>query len=183
MHNPANTPRSKCPDARDCLNDLILPTMANISSHVSFALSYIGTIDSSDGGVSCKHGPSECMGNIIQLCAAGLSPSPNIYLGFATCLTNEYDSIPDEEFVRGCALEHDVDFDKLNECASRDDGAYGQDLLRASVNRTSEAGVKFSCTVRLNEEVRCIRDGGQWKDCQGGSRPKDLIRDIEEATK
>lgn len=34
---------SKCPDARDCLHDLVLPAMVNISHLVDFKLSYIGT--------------------------------------------------------------------------------------------------------------------------------------------
>ena len=33
---------SKCPDARDCLHDMILPAMQNISHKVDFKLSYIG---------------------------------------------------------------------------------------------------------------------------------------------
>jgi hypothetical protein len=33
---------SKCPDARDCLHDLVLPAMVNVSSLVDFKLSYIG---------------------------------------------------------------------------------------------------------------------------------------------
>lgn len=34
---------SKCPDARDCLRDLILPTMQRTFDKVNFTLSYIGT--------------------------------------------------------------------------------------------------------------------------------------------
>lgn len=34
---------SKCPDARDCLNKLVLPAMANVSDKVDFRLSMIGT--------------------------------------------------------------------------------------------------------------------------------------------
>ena len=34
---------SKCPDAKDCLHDMILPTMQNVSNKVDFTLSYIGT--------------------------------------------------------------------------------------------------------------------------------------------
>lgn len=33
---------SKCPDAKDCLHDLILPAMQQVSSKVDFTLSYIG---------------------------------------------------------------------------------------------------------------------------------------------
>ena len=34
---------SKCPDARDCLRDLIVPAMEKISEKVDFRLSFIGT--------------------------------------------------------------------------------------------------------------------------------------------
>ena len=34
---------SKCPDAKDCLRDMILPAMQNVSDKVNFKLSYIGT--------------------------------------------------------------------------------------------------------------------------------------------
>lgn len=33
---------SKCPDARDCLRDMVLPTMMEVSREVDFKLSYIG---------------------------------------------------------------------------------------------------------------------------------------------
>lgn len=33
---------SKCPDARDCLKELVVPAMENISSIVDFNLSFIG---------------------------------------------------------------------------------------------------------------------------------------------
>ena len=33
---------SKCPDAKDCLEKLVVPSMVNISDKVSFTLSYIG---------------------------------------------------------------------------------------------------------------------------------------------
>lgn len=157
--------------------------MQDIYDKVEFKLSYIGTMEANDGGVQCKHGPDECLGNILELCAAHLYPDVKTYLGFTMCLTSDYHQIPEEALVKDCALEHGVDFAKLNDCASRDDGAYGQDLLRESVNRTAQAGVSRSCTVRLDNEIRCIRDGGEWKNCDGGSTPKDLVRDVVEAVK
>jgi hypothetical protein len=33
---------SKCPDARDCLHDMVMPAMQKISRKVDFKLSYIG---------------------------------------------------------------------------------------------------------------------------------------------
>lgn len=37
---------SKCPDAKDCLHDMILPAMQNISDKVDFRLSYIVSLHS-----------------------------------------------------------------------------------------------------------------------------------------
>jgi hypothetical protein len=127
---------SKCPDTRDCLKQLLLPAMIRAYDKVNFTLTYIGTPTENDG-VECKHGPGECMGNIIELCAHQLYPDPKIWLGFTMCLTRDYQAIPQRELVEDCALEHAVDFDKLNECATRDDGAFGMGMLRSSVKRSA----------------------------------------------
>ncbi|TDZ28430.1 GILT-like protein 1 [Colletotrichum spinosum] len=169
---------SKCPDARDCLRDLVLPTMMKAQDKVNFTLSYIGTPTENDG-IDCKHGPSECMGNIIELCAAHLYPDPKINLGFTMCLTREYGAIPDRSLVEDCALEHAIDINALNDCATEDNGALGMSMLRDSVRRSKSAGVTKSCTVRLNEEFYCVRDDGQWKECPHGAGVNDLVIAIE----
>lgn len=169
---------SKCPDARDCLRDMVLPVMERVQDKVNFTLSFIGTPDA-DSGVACKHGPAECMGNIIELCAADLYPDPKTYLGFTMCISMKYRDIPKRELIEACALEHAVDLKALNDCAARDDGAYATDMLRSSVERTSKAGVTSSCTVRLDEEIYCIRDGGEWVECPHGPGVKELVDAIE----
>ncbi|KAI9739025.1 MAG: hypothetical protein M1835_003202 [Candelina submexicana] len=168
---------SKCPDAKDCLHDLVVPAMQRIHDKVDFKLSYIGRTTDRDDGVECKHGPSECLGNMIELCAAQVYPSPQMYLGFTMCLTRDYEDIPQRSLVEDCSLEHGMDFDKLNQCVSSDDGN-GVALLRTSVERSANASVQISCTIRLDEKKRCVRDGGEWKDCEGGSRVDDLVRDV-----
>jgi len=117
------------------------------------------------------------MGNILELCAVDLYPDPKTYLGFTMCMSNEYDVIPEHDLVHDCALEHGMSFEKLNKCVSRDDG-YGMKLLRDSVQRSKEAKIGTSCTVRLAGKTRCVRDGGEWYDCKGGHQPADLIRDV-----
>lgn len=42
-----------------------------------------------------------------------------------------------------------------------------------------QAGVTKSCTVRLNEEIYCIRDGGEWSSCSHGPGVNDLVLEIE----
>ena len=94
------------------------------------------------------HGPQECLGNEIELCAASLHPeSPTIYLGFANCLGGQYSHIPERALIKDCALEHGLDFDALNECTSKDEGEFAMGLLRDSAQRTRDAGVTKSCTV------------------------------------
>lgn len=132
------------------------------------------------------------------LCAANLYPDPKTYLGFAMCMIKDYQDIPQRSLIEDCALEHAIDFDKLSDCASQDDGALGVDMLRGSIRRSSDvsspphfplkgrsntgitkAGVTKSCTVRLNEEIYCIRDGGEWSDCPKGPGVNDLVVEIE----
>jgi hypothetical protein len=89
-------------------------------------------------GVACMHGPEECMGNIIELCAADLYPDPKIYLGFTMCLSKDYTDIPQRSLIEDCALEHSLDFGRLNECAAKDDGGYAMGMLRDSVRRSKD---------------------------------------------
>lgn len=122
------------------------------------------------------HDPPECLGNIIQLCAAHIYPDPKIYLGFSTCMTKEYRRVPDRDLVEGCANEHGIEFNLLNQCIS--DEGKGAEYLRSSIQRSKDNNVTKSCTVRLNGAVRCIRDGGSWYECSAGSNVEDLVSDI-----
>ena len=94
-------------------------------------------------------------------------------------MAQDYKDIPQLSLVEDCALEHGMDFQKLNECALRDDGGFGVDMLRDSVRRSTQAGVTKSCTVRLNEEIYCVRHGGEWTDCPNGPGINDLVIAIE----
>ena len=169
---------SKCPDARDCLQKFVLPAMEKVSDKVDFRLSFIGKVTNEDDGVQCMHGQTECLGNIIELCAAHLYPDPKIYLGFTMCLSKSYSDIPKRDLIEECALEHSIEFSKLNECMSADDGANGMAYLRESVERSAALNVTTSCTVRLDNKIRCIVDGGRFRNCTGGSKPGDLVKDI-----
>ncbi|KIW21404.1 hypothetical protein PV08_01984 [Exophiala spinifera] len=169
---------SKCPDARDCLRELILPTMVQISDKVNFTMSFIGSVDPKSDEVSCKHGPAECLGNVILLCAAKVFPDVKIWLGFANCMISDYPDIPKRDLVESCAMEHGIDFSRLNGCIS--DEGEGIGLLRSSIERSEEYNVTKSCTVRLAGKVRCIRDGGRWYDCPGGSAVRDLVGDVND---
>lgn len=96
------------------------------------------------------------------------------------CMSHNYSEIPSENLVKDCALEHGIDFGKVNQCVSADDGEKGVGMLRRSIHRSESKGVRKSCTVRVDDAVYCVRDGGVWTDCEAGSDPKDLVEDILE---
>ncbi|EEP75516.1 conserved hypothetical protein [Uncinocarpus reesii 1704] len=199
---------SKCPDAKYCLLDLLMPAMVKIHDKVDFKLSFIGNVSESTSDVSCKHGPSECVGNMLMLCAANLpfpcdpkqsKPGdkckvPTVRsLGFANCLLRDYKNIPDRNIVEDCALEHGIDFKALNKCASSqsDEGhkvdgeLSGLALLRESFRRSQRVGATRSCTVRVNEKQWCVLDGGKWKECQkeGAETVDGLVKEVEKLYK
>ncbi|KAJ5811650.1 hypothetical protein N7474_007951 [Penicillium riverlandense] len=188
---------SKCPDAQVCLQELVVPAMEKISDKVDFRLSMIATVSEKSSDIECMHGPPECIGDMLMLCAANLpfpataddSLLPSTYprtpiirsLGFANCLINDYEHIPERELVHQCALEHGIDFDALNRCASQqnDDPNDGNGDPPSSALRGQELGVRVSCTVRLDEKVWCVHDS-EWKDCaQNGDEPAVLIDEVE----
>ncbi|RAL14971.1 GILT family protein [Aspergillus homomorphus CBS 101889] len=199
---------SKCPDARDCLQQLVVPAMEQISDKVDFKLSFIAEVSNKSTDIQCKHGPGECLGDMLLLCAANLpfplqgdevtvnsmsARTPTIRsLGFANCLVGSYSRIPERHHVEQCALEHGIDFGALNACASQenDDPGHGSHeaplsglaLLRESAIHSSKLGVKTSCTLRLDESVWCVRDGGVWKDCAKngqGSKVSVLVDEVK----
>jgi hypothetical protein len=58
----------------------------------------------------------------------------------------------------------------------------GLALLRESFEHSAGLGVRTSCTVRLDEKVWCVRDGGAWKECgdkEGNSEVWSLTGEIK----
>ncbi|EAU37407.1 conserved hypothetical protein [Aspergillus terreus NIH2624] len=162
---------SKCPDAQYCLRKLVVPTMERVSDLVDFNLAFIANVSDKSSGITCMHGPEECVGDSLILCAENLPFNPDgdstepirmptiRSLGFANCLISSYQEIPDRELVHHCALQHGIDFEALNACVSRqEDDPNGKELsglalLRESALHSAELGVKTSCTLRLDDEV------------------------------
>ena len=128
--------------------------------------------------VSCMHSESECLGNMIELCAADEYPDPKQYLGFTMCLSHHYIDIPQRGLVEMCALEYGMELGRIERCLTGDDGVRGMTLLRRSIERSKSLNVTTSCTIRLNDKVRCVRDGGEWKQCGEGRHVDSLVADI-----
>jgi len=182
---------SQCPDAKDCMEDLVFPALEQLGPDiVDFKMSFIGKTQLRNGGVACLHGPSECLGDMIHICGAKLYPYNSTvenhnatFIPFSTCLIHDYQNLPNKTFIEGCAKEGKVDFEKINQCVSDPGFEGGVELLRSSFDWSEYLGVRTSCTVRLGGKRRCVRDGGKWTDCEGGSTVEDLVRDVKAAYK
>ncbi len=46
------------------------------------------------------------------------------------CLTREYQKTPERALLEDCALEHGIDFERLNKCTTDDDGQLAVDRLK-----------------------------------------------------
>jgi hypothetical protein len=147
--------------------------MQQVHDKVSFTLSYIGNPAANDG-VDCKHGPSECLGNIIELCAREIYPDPKLSLGFTMCLTKDYRHIPERALIEDCALEHALDFKALNECATRDDGGHGMALLRDSVQRTIDVGTN-RVQVTAMGVANLVRTGKCHEELHNSAQQRNIL--------
>ena len=59
----------------------------------------------------------------------------------------------------------------------------GASLAVASAKDVVAHGVKKSCTVFIGGQKKCVRDGGRWYDCAGGSDTQAFIKQICDAYK
>ncbi|CAK1582870.1 unnamed protein product [Parnassius mnemosyne] len=63
---------SKCPDSKKFILEQLQPTVELLHKYVRLRLIPFGksmSIDYGDEGFQCQHGPTECMGNLVQDCA------------------------------------------------------------------------------------------------------------------
>ncbi len=97
------------------------------------------------------------------------------------------------ELAVDCAVMSGIDwvldgiFDCVGESLSDLESRLGMDddpeiegitLFKASMERARLANITRSCTIQVSGKTRCIRDGGRWYDCEGGSTPAQLAATI-----
>ena len=153
---------SKCPDAPRCEN-FLRPVLQTVGQLVNLQLAFIGTPNASaPDGVDCLHGPSECIGNAVQLCVQrhfpfsvdidtdrlGPSLSWSLFLRCVGGFNHTADAaIPAD--TNACLQRLGVPSataDRIRVCAA---GSEGRALLRASVEKTlSECGTHSAAPRR-----------------------------------
>ncbi|WVQ82718.1 hypothetical protein IAT38_004850 [Cryptococcus sp. DSM 104549] len=197
---------SRCPDARLCENVFgdVLRT-DSILDKVSLSMHYIGTTNSSAPlGVTCKHGPAECLGNAHQLCWYE-HLSLKQFVAAVEC-QNFPSSFPEDigtvEFAKQCTETVGADWweSGVGECVEGKKkhgeeeeevkgeyrvGKEGKKLLQENVKETEKTGITTSCTIQIDSTLvgsgqrTCVVDGGVWRGCDDGHTAPDFVRVIE----
>ncbi|GAX77922.1 hypothetical protein CEUSTIGMA_g5364.t1 [Chlamydomonas eustigma] len=134
---------SKCPYAIACeqrLNDVL----ALVGEHVRVTPHYIANIDGYP--TTCKHGESECLGDRQQLCVLKYAKF-HAFWKFLMCQDKNVTSIGEPDTAEACLMELDASASVVSlvkSCYSSDEG---DNALRNSAHKTSQLGVRGSCTV------------------------------------
>ncbi|KAF8914577.1 hypothetical protein CPB85DRAFT_1375382 [Mucidula mucida] len=156
--------QSRCRDALLCENifDAVLKKVVN---KIDLSLVYVGELDESepDFGVVCPHGPQECAGDVHQLCVAKYADFSQFW---------EFIHYWQARTALKCASSAKIDWNAgAGECAGSD--GHGEEGRQDGTGH----GIERSCTVLINGNVVCVRDG-TWKECENGHTANDFIRQI-----
>lgn len=134
------------------------------------------------------HGREECVGNVQELCASKYAPRQN-WWSFVHCQNYEgrY-KVGTPALALRCARSAKLDMENsgVGQCMGFDASGVAEEgvaLLKESVQKSKDLGIEWvfvryfllvsrhscpcrkSCTVIINDEVVCIRDG-TWKECE-----------------
>ncbi|KAJ7591086.1 hypothetical protein C8J56DRAFT_934649 [Mycena floridula] len=169
---------SRCPDALVC-EAVFDKVLQKASNKMELSFLYVASIDPSDPeyGVSCKHGPLECAGNIQQLCVAEHEPFNTLW-DFVMCQDQNKDSIGRIERAVECAEIAGFNWtqSQAGNCASS--SGEGLQLLKDNIKRARAMEIEKSCTILINGRKVCIHDSS-WKDCPDGHSVESFVERIE----
>lgn len=158
---------SKCPDAYYTEQFLhsVLSTLSRAErDSTSVRLEFITNIDG-----TCKHGSAECDGNRLLLALQKYAPEVKI-LDF-TKLFNANPTLIGGTLSPSVIAMLDavgVKGTKLQSIQRSYETAESETLLLESGDYTKSLGVKFSATVRVNDQIIAIRDSDTWKSLTDG---------------
>lgn len=138
---------------------------------------YIAKLKDEDK-VACMHGTAECDGNKQQLCLQEHLPAADNRKFFQALLCHGSGRVNDVAHLQSCMKDAGVDADAQAEVLKCIDGTQGTTLQVKSAKEVAANSVVKSCTVFIDGNKRCIRDGGTWYDCADGSSTQDFIKSI-----
>ncbi|KAF8059432.1 hypothetical protein HT031_005237 [Scenedesmus sp. PABB004] len=165
---------SKCPDAVFCENALA-PVLRELKAVTTVTLHFIGQ-KQKNGTYTCKHGPAECAGDLQQLCVQAHSKAYVDWpFRFALCSTRHgVEAVGEFANVAACLKAAGIPLAAATKMLACMYGPGHDELLQAELAATAAAGVGTSCTIQVDGNTICVRDGGEWKDCPAGTKTDDF---------
>jgi len=114
-----------------------LPAIMNVTEYM------VGQ-DDGNGQFECMHGPNECIGDLMELCAYNLTITTSQYgwWEFGLCLQTNYEDIPDN--AQGCAQTASLDYNAILTCSK---SKLGQTLFSQSIAIANNMGVDATPTI------------------------------------
>jgi len=159
---------SQCPDAAFCQNHFKKLIKGPLAPIIDFKQHFIAYPNNKE--FTCPHGPPECEGNMMQVCAQVYYPDN--WFDFVLCQSGDMAAIPGNG--PRCATSLGMEWALIDKCRNGDEG---KALMTKSVERTQSFGITKSCTLYINNEFFCLRDGGAWRS---GCKASDLSSITEE---
>jgi hypothetical protein len=167
---------SKCPDAVYC-ETALADVLQVVKGFTTLNMHFIGQ-KQEDGTWKCKHGDAECNGNIQQLCVELNSKNYQRYdwlFKFVLCNNKEgLDNIGSFTTAAKCLKEAGIPLAAATKMLGCMYAPGHESTLAADFAQTAALGVGTSCTIQVDGNTVCVRDGGEWKDCPAGTDAKDF---------
>jgi len=119
--------------------DSVVMKAEGLPDIIALEVFFVGEIDARTKDFDCLHGPEECVGDILLLCAhntSGSNPNKWAWWGNEVCMMGDQDNIPDN--AESCANQNGLDWDTINACAN---GQQGIDLFTNSINISNNDGI------------------------------------------
>lgn len=156
------------------------PVFETLPSVATLSTEYIAQLKGEDE-VQCMHGDVECTGNKHQLCLQHHLPAADNRLFYKALLCHAGGAVSSVPHLTTCMTSAGVSPGVQAEVLKCIDGTLGQQLQAKSAKKVVTNSVKKSCTMFVDGKKRCIRDGGRFYDCPGGSTTQDFIKTICDA--
>ncbi|XP_039757374.1 uncharacterized protein LOC120631762 [Pararge aegeria] len=140
---------SKCPDSKSFILKQLEPTMQHLQDQIKLIFVPFGksrSINYGDEGFECQHGPTECLGNIVQDCSLHLlnGRSDKEKLAYVAC---EMDTEAGSQGRYDCVENAKLSSAEVEHCVYSGKGTV---LQLASEYYTNLVTPKFVPTVTLN---------------------------------
>ncbi|XP_045116406.1 gamma-interferon-inducible lysosomal thiol reductase-like [Portunus trituberculatus] len=132
---PANSKKTKVsvyyeslsPKSKAFFTEQLYPVWLDLKEYIAVDLYVYGRtterVDATGYKFECIHGPEECVGNVMMMCAKINIPTVEQYMGFSNCIMDEFKGAAKS---MDCATQFAIDHTPIEQCAST---FVGQHLL------------------------------------------------------